>query len=57
MAQDNSNRGKSGSDCVGAARLLQLKPEYDDYAIEVQSNGEEPLDFDSWLNSKGLRRC
>lgn len=57
MASDNSNREPDGGDCLSAGDVIRYKQAYDKEAVEVQSSGEEMIDFDSWLKSKGLRRC
>ena len=57
MAQDNKDKNGDGTRCLTATELVTMRAHYDAYAIETQSGGEEPLGFEAWLNSKGLRNC
>jgi hypothetical protein len=43
--------------CLSAGELIQYRTQYNQYAIQAATNGEEPLSFDAWLNSMGRRRC
>lgn len=57
MAQDNKDKNSAGTRCLTATELVTMRAHYDAYQMETQSNGEEPLSFEAWLNSQGLRNC
>jgi len=55
--QDNKDKNKDGTRCMTASELITMIAHYEAYAIEKQSNGEEPLSKEAWLNSQGMRNC
>jgi len=55
--QDNSDKNKDGTRCMTTVETMTMRPHYDAYVIEQQSQGQEYLSYDSWLNSQGMRNC
>lgn len=57
MAQDNSDRNSGGTRCATAAEIVRYRQEYSMVVVNAQTSGEEPVDFNTWLATKGLRNC
>lgn len=54
MAQTDKD-GTRG--CLSAGELVEWQAAYKQYVADMSTSGEDPLSFDSWLNSKGRKRC
>jgi len=57
MAADNSDKNKDGTRCMTTVETVTMRAHYSAYQIEQQSQGEEALSWEAWLNSQGMRNC